>query len=109
MQRRDLLDSEKGLQLTKINNPPSLAICVDMEQFVLVPVSVFNKTLKIQSVTRQELPSVKLNKEKNKLFFAKADCFVDKILSRSRIKLSYSHTLILDGVVEIGVLLSNFA
>ena len=35
---------------------PSLTICLDMEQFVLVPASVYNKSLITQSVTKQELP-----------------------------------------------------
>ena len=32
-----------------------------MEQFVLVPASVYNKSVTAQSVTKQELPKVKLN------------------------------------------------
>ena len=63
-----------------------------MEQFVLVPVSVYNKSLITQSVTKQQLPKYQpsqnpayqvdsLKKEKNKKLFSKADSLVDKILS----------------------------
>ena len=90
-----------------------------MEQFVLVPASVYNKSLITQSVTKQELPTYQplqnptyqidsLKKEINKKLFSKADSLVDKILFCPRIKLSKSQTLILDGV-ETGIFLSNFA
>ena len=90
-----------------------------MEQFVLVPASVYNKSLITQSVTKQELPKYQplqnptyqvdsLKKEINKKLFSKADSLVDKILSCPRIKLSISQTLIFDGV-ETGILLSDFA
>ena len=80
-----------------------------MEQFVLVPASVYNKSLITQSVTKQELPKYEpsqnrpyqidsLKKEISKNLFSKADYSVDKILSCPRIKLSKSQTLILDGV-----------
>ena len=88
-----------------------------MEQFVLVPASVYNKSA--QSVTKQELPKYKgeqppayqidsLKKEINKKIFSEADPLIDKILSCSRIKLSNSQTIILDGV-DTGVLISDFA
>ena len=88
-----------------------------MEQFVLVPASVYNKSA--QSVTKQKLPKYQpsqnttyqidsLKKEINKKLFSKADSLVDKILSFPRIKLSHSQTLILDGV-ETGILLLDFA
>ena len=35
---------------------PSLTICLDIEQFVLVTASVYKKSLISQSVTKQELP-----------------------------------------------------
>ena len=87
-----------------------------MEQFVLVPASVYNKSA--QSVTKQELPKYKaeqpptyqidsLKKEINNKLFSKADHLIDKILSCSRIKLSHSQTIILDGV-DTGVLISDF-
>ena len=87
-----------------------------MEQFVLVPASVYNKN--VQSVTKQELPKYKaeqpptyqidsINRDINKKLFGKADSMIDKILSCSRIKLSNSQTIILDGV-DTGVLISDF-
>ena len=90
-----------------------------MDQFVLVPASLFNKSLITQSVTRQELPKYQLcqnstyqtdslKKEINKKLFSKADSLVDKILSSPRIKLSNSETLILDGT-ETGIFLLDFA
>ena len=90
-----------------------------MEQFVLVPASVYNKSLITQSVTKQELPKYQpsrsptyevdsFKKEINKKLFSKADFLVDKILSCPPIKLSNSKTLTLDGV-EIGVSLLDFA
>ena len=67
-----------------------------MDQFVLVPASVYNKSLITQSVTKQELPKYQpsqnptyqddsLKKEINKKLFSKADSFVDKILSCPRL------------------------
>ena len=90
-----------------------------MEQFVLVPASAYNKSLITQSVTKQELPIYQpsqnqtyqvdsLKKEINKKLFSKTDPLGDESLSRPRIKLSSSQTLILDGV-EIGIVLLDFA
>ena len=91
-----------------------------MDQFVLFPASVYNKSLITQSVTKQELPKYQpsqnptyqidsLKKEINEKLFSTADFLVDKILSSPRsIKLSNSQTLILDGV-ETGIFLSDFA
>ena len=85
-----------------------------MEQFVLVPASVYNKSA--QSVTKQELPNYKAEQPPtyqidslnlNKKLFGKSDTLIDKILSCSRIKLSDSQTIILDGV-DTGVLISDF-
>ena len=89
-----------------------------MEQFVLVHASVYNKTVTAQSVTKQELPKYKseqpatyqndsLKRDINKKLIGKADPLPDKILSCSRIKLSNSQTIILDGV-DTGVLISDF-
>ena len=89
-----------------------------MEQFVLVPASVYNKSVTAQSVTKQELPKYKteqprtyqidsLKRENNKKVFGKANPLKDKILSCFRIKLSNSQTIILDGV-DTGVLISDF-
>ena len=90
-----------------------------MEQFNLVPTSVYNKSCISQSVTKQELPKYQssqnptyqidsLKKEINKNLFSNADSLVDKNLSCPRIKLSISQTSILDGV-EIGIFLLDFA
>ena len=87
-----------------------------MEQIVLVPASVYNKSVTTQSVTKRGLPEYKavqpptyqiesLNLNKN--MFGKADPLIDKILSCSCIKLSNSQSLILDGV-DTGVLISDF-
>ena len=82
-----------------------------MEQFVLVPSSVTE-----QSVSKQELPKYKAEQPPtyqidslnlNKKLFGKADILIDKTLSCSRIKLSNSQTIILDGV-DTGVLISDF-
>ena len=89
-----------------------------MEQFVLVPASVYNKGVTAQSVTEQELPKYKaeqpptyqidsLKRDINKKLFGKADTLIDMILSCSRIKLSNSQTITLDGV-DTGVLISDF-
>ena len=88
-----------------------------MEQFVLVPASVYNKSVTTQSVTKQELPKYKaeqsptyqidfLKRDINKKLFGKADTLTDKILSCSRIKLSNSQTKNLDGI-DTGVLISD--
>ena len=80
-----------------------------MEQFVLVPASVYQKNLITQSVTKQVRPKYQpsqnptyqvdsLKNEINKKLFSKAGSLVDKNLSCPRIKLSNSQNLILDGV-----------
>ena len=90
-----------------------------MEQFVIVPASLYNKSLIIQSVAKQELPKCQpsqnptqhfdsLKTEINKKLFSEADSLVDKILSCPRIKYANSQTLILD-VVKTGIFLLNFA
>ena len=85
-----------------------------MEQFVLVPASVYNESA--QSVAKQELPKYKAEQPPtyqvdslnlNKKHFGKADSLLHKILSCSRIKLSNSQTIILDGI-DTGVLMSDF-
>ena len=90
-----------------------------MNQFVLVPASVYNKGVITQSVAKQELPKCQpsqnptyhidslKNKINNKLF-SKAHSLVDIILSFPRIKLSNSQTLVLNGV-ETRIFLSDFA
>ena len=97
---------------------PSFIICLEMEQFVLVPASVYNKSVTTQSFTKQELPKFKaeqpptyqidfLKRDISKKLFGKIDTPIDKILSCSRIKFSNSQTLILD-CVDFGVLISDF-
>ena len=104
--------SERGLELIKVLLLPSLTVCLDIEQFVLLPASVYNKNLIIQSVTKQDLPKDEPSqnftyqidshkKEINKKLFSEADPLVDKILSCQRTKLSNSQTLILDGVETV--------
>ena len=87
-----------------------------MEQFFLVPASVYNKRPTTHSFTKQELPKYKAEQPPtyqidslnlNKKLFGKADALIDKILSCSRIKLSNSQTMVLDGV-DTGVLISAF-
>ena len=79
---------------------------------------MYNKSVTTQSVTKQELSKCKaeqpptcqigsLKRDNNKKLFGKADTLTDKILSCSRIKLSKSQTIILDGV-DTGVLISDF-
>ena len=98
---------------------PSIIVCLDLEQFVLVPASVYNKTVTTQSVTKQELPKDKaeqppayqidsLKRDINKKLFGKADALIEEILSCSRINLSNSQRIILDGV-ENGVLITDLA
>ena len=98
---------------------PSLTICLEMEQFVLVPACVYNKSLITKSITKQELPKYQpsqnptysidsLKKDINKKLFPTADSFVDKILSCPRIKLSNSQTSVLDDV-ETGIFLWDSA
>ena len=89
-----------------------------MEQFVLVPASVYNKSVTTQSVTKKELPKYKaeqpptyqidsLKRDINRKLFGKADTPKDKTLSCSCIKLSNWQTIILDGF-DTGVLISDF-
>ena len=118
-QRIDILASEIGLHLIEVITPPSLTICLDMEQFVLVPASVYNQSLNTQLVTKPELPMYQtsqkptnqvdsLKKEMDKKIFSKADFLVEKFLSCPRIKLPNSQTLFLD-VVEFRIFLLDFA
>ena len=97
---------------------PSVIICPGMEQFLLVPASVYNKSVTTQSVAKQELPMYKaeqpptyqidsLKRDNDERLFGKADPLIEKILSCSRIKPSNSQTRNLDGV-DTGVLISDF-
>ena len=89
-----------------------------MKKFVLVPASVYNKSVTTQSLTKQELPKYtaekpptyqidSLNRDFNEKHFGKADTLIDKIFYCSRIKLSSTQTVILDGG-DNGVLISHF-
>ena len=89
-----------------------------MEHFVLVPASVYNKSVTRQSVTKQEVPKQKteqpptyqidsLKRDINKKLFGKADTLIDKFLSCSRIKPANSQTKNLDGL-DTGMLISDF-
>ena len=90
-----------------------------MEQFVLVPLSVYNSSNSPTIGTKQELPKHKaeqtptyhkdtLKKEINEQLSTSASSLVNKILESPRIKLSNSNTFILDGI-ETGALLKDFA
>ena len=96
-QKRDILASERELQLIKVNTPPVINHLSRYGAVFLVPASVY-KSLINQSVTKQELPKYQpsqnptyqidsLKKEINKKLFCKADTLVNKILSCPRIKL----------------------
>ena len=63
-----------------------------MEKFVLVPASVYNKSVTTQSVPKQKLPNStseqpptyqidSLERDINKKLFGKSDSLIDKILS----------------------------
>ena len=90
-----------------------------MEQFVLVPLFIYNSSNSPTIVTKQELPKYKpertptyhkdtLKKEISQQLFTSASPLVNKFLESPRIKLSSSNTLLLDGI-ETGVLLKDFA
>ena len=90
-----------------------------MDQFVLVPASVYNKSLITKSVTKQKIPKYQpsqnptyqvdsLKKAINKFLFSEPDTLVDKTSYCPHNKLSNSQTLVLDGV-ETGIFLSDFA
>ena len=88
-----------------------------MEQFVLVPASVYSNSVTTKTFTKRELPKYKAEQPPTyqidslnlkKKLFGKADTLIDKILSCSRIKISNSQTIFLDGV-NTGVLISDFA
>ena len=90
-----------------------------MEQFVLIPLSVYNSSNNPKFVTKQELPKYKpeqtpthhkamFKKETNQQLITSASPLINKILKSPRIKQSNSNNLIVDGI-EIGVLLKDFA
>ena len=98
--------------------PSSNFIFFEMEQSVLVPLSVYNSSNN-SIVTKQELPRYKpeqtptyhkdtLKKEINQQLNTNVFPLVNKFLESPRIKLSISNTLILDGI-ETGELLKDFS
>ena len=115
-QRRNVLLSEKGLKLLAIITPPIINHLCWYGAVCSCPASVYNKSVTTQSFTKQELqkyeaeqpPTYQIDSlNLNKKLFGKADALIDKILSCSRIKLSNSQTIVLDGV-DTGVLISDF-
>ena len=90
-----------------------------MEQFVLVPLSVYNSCNNSTVVTKQELPKYKpeqtptyhkdtLKREINQQLSLSVSSPVNQILEPPRIKLSNSKILILNGI-DTGVVLKDFA
>ena len=90
-----------------------------MEQFVLVPLSVYNSSNNPTIVTKPEPPKYKpeqnptyqkntIKKEINQHLTTSATPPLNKVLESPHIKLWNSNTLILDGT-ESGVLLKDFA
>ena len=86
-----------------------------MEQFVLAPASVHNKSVTVQYLAKHELPKYKAEQtptyqiDSLERYINKKVCrdpLIDKILTCSRIKLSNSQTIILDGV-DTGILFQN--
>ena len=106
----------KGLQLIAVITISLIIHLFCMEQFVLVPLSVYNNRLTTQSVTKRELPRYKAEQPPTyQIDSIKRDInmkvctenLIDEILSCSRIKLSNVQTISLDGV-GTGVLISDF-
>ena len=90
-----------------------------MEQFVLVPFSVYDGINHPTIVTKQELPKDKpeqnptyekdmIGKEINQHLTTSPTPLINKLLESPRIKQSSSNTLIVDGI-ETAVLLKDFA
>ena len=90
-----------------------------MEQFVLVPLSVYNSSNNPTIVTKQALPKYipgrnptnqrdTTKKEITQHLTTSATPLINKVLESFRIKLSKSKTLILDGM-DTDVLLKDFA
>ena len=118
-QRRDILASERGLQLIKVFTLPVINHLSWYGAVFSRSCFVYNKSFITQSAPKQELPKYQpsqnstnqidsLQKDINKKLFSKADSLVDKVLSCPPIKLSNSQTSLLDGV-ETGIFLSDFA
>ena len=111
-----LLSSQRGLLLVKTIPSSSLIVCLEMEQFVLVPLSVYNSSNNPTIVTKQpkykpeQNPTYQkdtIKTEINQHLITSATPLINKLLESPCIKLSNSNTLILDGI-ETGVLLKGF-
>ena len=90
-----------------------------MEQFVLVPLSVYHSSKNPIIVTKQQLPKYKpdqtttyhkdtLKNEINQQLSTSASPLVNETLESPRIKTSDSKILLLDGI-ETDVMLNDFA
>ena len=99
--------------------PSSLNICLELEQFVLVPLSVYKSSNNSTIVTKSELPKYKsdqtstyhrdtLKKENNQQLSTSAYRLLNKTLESPRVKLSNSNTLIVHGI-QTRVVLKDFA
>ena len=116
-QRRTLFSSQNDCSSYKQFPPSALIICLEMEQFVLVPLSVYNSSNNPTIVTKQELTKYKpeqtptyhkvsLKKGIKQQLSTSDSPLVNKILEYPRFKLSNSNTLIPNGI-ETGVLLKT--
>ena len=119
-QKTDVLESEKGLQLIKLNTLsvinhlfwhgtgcPLFSFCVQQQVFEYSD-SYKARASKVSRWAKSQVPDWFAQKVINNKLFAKAVSLIDKVLHCPRIKLSNSQTLVLDGL-ETRVLLSNFA
>ena len=105
--RRAILFSRKGMELISILIRPSLAVFLEMEQFVLIPQQLYEQKskLKVYKLAKSDekvnfAPQKvdPLHKEiRNKTKSYKNESVVDQILKCSRIKLSLSDSILLDG------------
>ena len=118
-QRRDILASERGLQLIKVVTPPVInhvssygavrpRSCFCVQQKFDYPVGYKAGTSKLPTFTKSHVKDDSLKKEINKKLFSKVDSLVDKNMSCPSIKLSNLQTLISDGV-ETEIFLLDFA
>ena len=110
----------KNVIAHKNSFPPwSSIICFEMEQFVLVTLSVYNSSNNPTIVTKQELPEKKpeqnptyqkdtIKKGINQHLTTSTTSVLNKVLESPRIKLSNSNTMNPDGI-GTGVLSMDFA
>ena len=118
-QRREILASERRLQLFKVITPPVIKqlswygavcprSCFCVQQKFDYPVSYKAGTSKVSTFTKSNVQSWFTYEGDKQKRFSKADSLVDKILFCPRIKLSNSQILIL-GCVETRSSLLDFA